>query len=268
MSENLYIICVLYNNTADNIESLSNFKELKSKHPNVNIVVVDNSESADVKQRSRDCSAGLIYIDNNGNKGLSKAYNRALANITDESFWIMISDDDTLFSMEYLENAYNKAMAFSSKVISGIVKTNEAGVLSPLRRNTIRPKAEDFISTAGTYSNIFCINSGLFIHSSVIKEIGGYDERLFLDMIDYWMMDKLIEKDENRIEIVEGAILQQFSGTEKSSKEALKRRFSIYKKDFSTYCDITNKNPAYKYSILFKRVISIYMPKWVKSRRR
>ena len=50
MIENLYIICVLYNNTVDNIESLSNFKEIKAKHPNVKIVVVDNSESAYVKQ--------------------------------------------------------------------------------------------------------------------------------------------------------------------------------------------------------------------------
>ena len=257
MIENLYIICVLYNNTVDNIESLSNFKEIKAKHPNVKIVVVDNSESAYVKQQSQECAEGLIYIDNDGNKGLSKAYNKAFSNIEDAAFWIMLSDDDTLFSMEYLENAYNNAMNFSSKVISGIVKTSEAGVLSPLRCNSIRPKAKDFISTAGKYSDIYCINSGLFIHSSVINEIGGFDESLFLDMIDYWLMDKLTEKDENRIEIVEGDILQQFSGTEKSSKEALKRRFNIYKKDFLRYCDLTGKSFIYKYGIIAKRYASI-----------
>lgn len=261
------IACVLYNSEINSINSLSAFMALKNAHDNVEIVIVDNSEKEEVKKKSQSQSHDIIYLDNNGNKGLSVAYNRVLSEFLNDPCWIMLADDDTEFSIEYLENAYSKAMINSNRIFCGIVRT-EQGVLSPLKANKVRKQSDLFINEPGIYNNIFCINSGLVFNISVIKETGFFEEKIFLDMLDYWFMDKLIELHMNRIEVLGGDIWQHFSGTEITDKKSQKRRFSIYKKDFSTYCHVTKKNPVYKYSTLFRRIISIYMPKWVKRRRR
>ena len=257
MNSKFYILCVLYNDSIDNIASVRNFQALKNNHTNVEIIVVDNSELECVKTKSKAYSERLIYIDNNGNKGLSNAYNKAISLIHDTDYWLMLADDDTEFSLEFLEAAYSAAMKHEHSLICGLVKT-DTGSLSPTRRNTVFRKQDTYISDTGVYSDIFCINSGMIIHSEVLDAVGPFEERIFLDMLDYWFMDQLIEKRLNTVEVVEGDIYQHFSGNERADKEALLRRFTIYKKDFSTYCRLTDKSIPYKYGVLLKRTLSIY----------
>ena len=250
------IVCVLYNEIVNNIKSLNAFKELKMSHSNVEIVIVDNSENDDIKALSKAECGDVIYIDNNGNKGLSAAYNRVISEYMGSPYWLMLADDDTVFSLNYLENVYSEAMKGTSRIISGIVRT-EKGILSPITSNTLHVKAVKAIDCSGVYENIFCINSGLTIHSSIFEAVGKYDESLFLDMIDYWFMDNLIEHNLNQITIVDGEIFQTFSGNDRSDAAAMIRRFKIYKKDFTEYCKLTKKNAFYKWSILSKRRLSI-----------
>ena len=100
-----YIICVLYNKRVSEISSLTNFIELKNKFKNIEIVVVDNSE----KEFQQNISLyDIVYLKNCSNLGLSKSYNMLLANIPVDS-WILWSDDDTYFSLQYLINAYEIA---------------------------------------------------------------------------------------------------------------------------------------------------------------
>lgn len=256
MKEKFYIACVLYNKPISRIASLDTFLKFKDKYPNVDIIIADNSDKPSIKLESEDQQTEIIYINNNGNLGLSRAYNRILEKAGSDDFWIMISDDDTCFSMEYLQNAYEAAERGNSPVISGIVRAG-GKIMSPLRKNAVRLGKTDYISLPGIYSNIYCINSGLVVKSNVFRIIGTYDETLFLDMIDYWFMDKLIEHRINNIEIVEGDIEQSFSATNYSNMHAVRRRFAIYSKDFSTYCKLTEKKRTYKWGILAKRYINI-----------
>ena len=260
MGDRIFVVTVLYNCNIEDIASIAHFRELKERHNNVEIIVVDNSELSYRMTHQHVVPEDIVYIDSKGNLGLSKAYNRAIQYIEDKDYWVVFADDDTFFSIDFLENLYKTASLHEVDVISGVIKADEK-VLSPLKRNAIRPRTKDFIDTPGLYKNIYCINSGLAIHSKVLRTIGPYDETLFLDLLDYWFMDQLIDSHINTIEIVEGEINQRFSGNDKTNISAVDKRFNIYRKDFCRYCALTNKSPIYKYGVLMKRMAHLYFIK-------
>lgn len=256
MAENVYIICVLYNKRVNEINSyetvLSFVKRINGK-----LIISDNSDMIDNSLQEFDDH--IIYLNNAGNIGLSKAYNRAIASIPNEDAWVMIIDDDTELSAEYLENAYSKMQENNYSIISGII-TSQNGYFSPVKGLSLKYSDDSFIKEVGEYHNIYCVNSGLCIRKKLIEKIGEFNESLFLDMIDYWLMDTLIKNDLNHISIVPGSIKQSFSGATRDKSAALKR-YRITKKDFIEYCHLTNKSIFFQYGILIKRRLHIFMMK-------
>lgn len=262
--DNLYVICVLYNKLITDIKSFSVVIRLLENYNNVKLIVMDNSESTiQVQNESiykRQYTQRFHYINDEGNIGLSKAYNRAIMNIQEPNYWVMTIDDDTDFSYDYLVNVNNliKDKSFTNKIISGVV-TNNGSAMSPMYKLVIHNNSSNFINEAGVYENVYCINSGLTIHSDILKTIGGYEESLFLDMLDHWLMEKLIELRLNTITIVDGEILQRFSATVKSTRKQKLKRFRIYKKDFMQFCKLTNKSISFKVTTLLKRYVRVLL---------
>jgi len=171
--------------------------------------------------------------------------------------WVMLIDDDTYFSPEYLKNAFDAAINKEDVgIISGIVCCQN-GYMSPMKKQMIKNNRGNFITVPGLYNNIYCINSGLFYKVSLIREIGGYNEELFLDMVDNWFMEKLKAIYKNKILIVSGEIRQNFSGAQPNGFKADLNRFKIFKKDFVRYCKMFHKSNLFCYTILYKRVAGI-----------
>lgn len=257
VSKMIFIIIVLYNKMVYEIDSLSIFEEF-FKDKKAEIIVCDNSCMKIVSENRAYCinRRWIHYIDNEGdNKGISYNYNKALAYIESlekDDYWVMFSDDDTKFSEEYLQNMYRAVVQGKNKLISGIIPS-----VSPMRKNVILNTSKNLIKTSGVYRNIYCINSGLTIHSSIIKTIRRYDETLFLDMIDYWLMEELKKKNLNTFLIVEGDILHKFSGIQSQSRTDMMTRFNIFKKDFQRFCVITHKPTSYRLIVLWKRYLNI-----------
>lgn len=257
----LYVVCVLYNNYVEQSVSLNSLFDLSAENDNVRIIIVDNSTNEEFIEANRAQAKnynGVRYICNNGNLGLSKSYNKAIASIEDDSYWVMLSDDDTEFSMDYLRNVCTEIEKADASVLAGIIKTPDGAVLSPMMNNSVFSSKKP-VTVCGIHDNIFCINSGLVIKSDILRSIGPFSEDLFLDMIDYWFMDSLKEHGLNRIKVLEGAVCQQFSGSERFNENTMKR-YDIYKADFNTYCHLTCKPPIYKL-ILFKRRIKLTLLK-------
>lgn len=256
----LYIVCVVYNKEIDNIRSLKIFEEFCTEHRNIHLFLMDNSSEIVIVEKnkhfiSKEKFIGE-YVCNEGNIGLARCYAKAIEMIQDEDYWLMIADDDTYFSLEYLNNAYTEIENNKSKIITGIVRCGER-YLSPINTCKVFLKEDNFIKKCGRYTNIYCINSGLFIHSYILSRI-PYDTRFFVDMIDYWLMEKLMAEGMNNIFIVAGDIQQNFSGYQKNVNiETMKKRFEIYKKDFVLFCDETGKGWIYKYVTLLRRWLHI-----------
>lgn len=262
MNRNLIVAIVLYNGRISDIRSLKNFFELSTR-TNVTIVVVDNSVKQEIKAENRVQADGefkdkIKYIDNGGNLGLSKAYNKVLP-MVGENDYLMLSDDDTLFSSEYLDNVVDCIENKRSEIISGIV-TTENGYMSPVKEFKVRFNENDFIKQAGVYSNIYAINSGLVLSKHILDDIKAFPEQLFLDMIDYWLMETLIELNKNTIECVSGKIEQSFSGEAKYSAGML-IRYEIYKKDVKQFAKLFPKYRAKCRFILFRRKVNIMLSK-------
>lgn len=252
---------MLYNKPVDKISSFENFLKMSDNNKNVRLMILDNSSSEKQQANESFCRnyyEKIIYLSNNGNVGLSRAYNKALQTIQDEDYWVMLSDDDTFFSSEYLNNLLFHISEKTSQIITGIVKA-DGKVLSPIKKLGIRIEYKNFIFEKGLYKNIYCINSGLAFNCNLIKKVGYYNEKLFLDMVDHYFMELLIENNCNYVQVIDGNIEQNFSGTLSTSKENTLKRFNIYKKDFITFCNLTQKSLFFKYTILVKRFINVYL---------
>ena len=330
----LYIITVVYNRQIDEIRSISEFYILMNKYPDAGLIVTDNSTDESVLEQNRAAasrSGRIQYLESGGNIGLSRAYNLALASIPkDEPFWVMLSDDDTRFSMEYLENGYRRirrelnsvpgcdakqhrrVTEFASGNYKSTYKTEfweEEQIREPLRmmcgvvqteHGWISPRLEHTKEFAfswmlrrpkpGIYRDLYPINSGWFLEGSAIREAGGFDERLFLDQVDFLMMDRLRARGIRKIGVLPGEIRQAFSGeihrsfsggihrlfsgkTRKpysgetgepysgETRQALEERWVIFRKDFKVYCNLTNKPWWYRVYLLGRRRLMLEVRK-------
>lgn len=257
----LYIIIVLYNEKINNSHLFYNIMNSKK----YTIIYIDNSTDKNIIAVNKKINIfDNIYICSNGNIGLSKAYNLAINHIRNkiglnENIWIMTLDDDTKLSQEYLSNVVKEMVKTNADVISGIVNDQFGNILSPIKiLSSIKffPLKREYIDHEGIYSNIVCINSGTVIRSTVFNYI-NYDEDLFLDMIDYKFFYDLIKIKKNKIHIINGKIEQSFSGKEYTDYCVTRKRFHIFKIDFTTFCKKTNINILYRNIFLIKRNISI-----------
>ena len=253
----LRIVCVIHNRKVSLIGSLATFRKAASELENLEVWVYDNSSEQGFDDNFREAADyGFHYVKNGENLGLSRTYNKALSDAETDDIWLMFADDDTTFSSAYIRNVYKAIESKEPGIITGIVK-QDSFVVSPMKKNAIFPKNRGPIEERGVYKDIYAINSGLTVRASLLKEIGGFEERLFLDMVDYQLMDKLKKNGKNRILVVPGTISQKLSGLDFSDKEASMRRFRIYYKDFKEYCRLTKKPLFYRIIIPLKRRINI-----------
>lgn len=242
----LYITCVIYNKLITDIVSLNTFMRFSEKFDFIKIIILDNSSNEYVHSNHALCNEEykekIIYVNNHGNIGLSKAYNKALNIITDRNAYIMFSDDDTLFSDEYMENVIRVVKKGRVNIIGGIVRTSKI-ILSPAKKLAVRFKTsqELYINRPGIYRNIFCINSGLVVKRKIYDIVGKYDERLFLDAVDLLFADKLIDHKLNIFMLVDGNISQNFSG-ESNNLNSRKIRTKIMTRDWIMWWKIEHKH--------------------------
>ena len=196
----------------------------------------------------------------------------------------MLSDDDTKFSMEYLENGCRQIRREEGKrkhaerdrdtrtvetsgtqrdplrVLCGVVRT-QSGWMSPRSEHTREFAFSSLLKPPGPgiYRDLYPVNSGLFLDGNAIRLVGGYDERLFLDQVDFLMMDRLRAAGIRNVGVLPGEIEQDFSGEhgtgrkERNHVQSSKERWKIFRKDFSIYCDLTQKPWLYRTYILGRR---------------
>lgn len=219
-------------------------------------IIVDNSTLNNNNKEYCD-ERNIIYFSMNGNKGLSKAYNKALKMIPENTDYVLWLDDDTdlpddfFLLLEKYVNINDKYMVYIPVVKAA---NNKKGLLSPciMRHGyTYRVNAIDEIN-----NKFSAINSGMLVSSKLYRDY-AYDENIFLDCLDH---DFMLYCWNNNISIKilkDIVIFQNFSGDEKGSKKGKLARYRIYSKDFRYF------RQKYGYSrwstelLLIKRLFSI-----------
>lgn len=255
--KNIYAIIVLYNKKLEDSITYNCIKEIKG----INIIICDNSienyfNDRNIKHKN------IKYINMEGNKGLSKAYNKAIDSIGEEEGIICLFDDDTKVNQEYFKKikdileegnksdiylplVYDKEGLLSPSYIKGVMSGRIPGVTDI---NDIRSIDKRYISG---------INSGMAINLNVFKNY-RYDEKYFLDSVDHNFIRNMKEQSK-KIEIIDVKLDHDFFGGNKSSLERALSRFDIYRKDFRRFCNINIKSKIICELILLKNRIELFL---------
>ena len=268
----LFITTVIYNKSIFDLPSREIVMDFVTKHGRdaVRYIIVDNSDETFLNDRTEEyeeliSKEELIYIKNGGNLGLAKAYNKALKYAEEKSpdikkDFMLFLDDDTTIPSQYLSKVYEACDDASGNdtpnVITGLIKT-DSRYLSPMKGFRFIFHDKDYITGPGLYNDITFINSGMTVRLDSLIKSGGFNEELFLDMIDFTLAYELSERGLCSVQVLDETIIQSFSGRNASDKSTLLKRFEIYKKDFKNYCRITRRSSAFCTFALLKRRLMI-----------
>lgn len=167
-------------NVKENMENLANYVD--------QIYLIDNTPKSS-NEELFDGIRNAIYMPLKENLGLSAAYNKCLKNLKDNSYIIFFDQDS--FCPEGLIESLKKDYSFVSD------KLHKKGIIGPSyyeanAGKVMLPKSKKNISE-GIYEVSSIITSGLFTELEVIKDIGYWNENIFLDMADWdlcWRVKK------------------------------------------------------------------------------
>lgn len=203
----IFVSVVIYNKEIEESITCIKLQQIKAKY--MEVFIIDNS----IKKNSNAVCAkkrNWNYINMNGNAGLSKAYNRFINEIGEESGVIVFLDDDTEVTQDYFDKLgtalekHPECDIFSPTIIGQdgrIWSPNHAGFL----KNTFVSSKTEIIPD----SQYNAINSCTAVRIRVFREY-RYDERLFLDQVDHkFYYDQ--RKQKRKFLWVDSIIYQNFS---------------------------------------------------------
>lgn len=158
------------------------------------MIVVDNSPEteSDVKMSTKTFPSLDItstFLPNN--PGLAVAYNCALRVAMEKNAtWLLVLDQDSSFQPNFLKEVRDN-LAGSADVLLPLVFSHGRQV-SPFSLFFARKWAPlgsgDTLYCSKQY---FAINSGMTVRISILRQLEGYDERLFLYGVDSWLCNRI-----------------------------------------------------------------------------
>ena len=227
MATTVYALLVIYRKNGEQSAACESLR----RAGNLNVLMVDNSEDDfGNEQYCRD--VGWEYLKMPGNSGLSKAYNAGIDRLRGIADYVILLDDDTTLGKAYFGAlAYAICIQPEVRIFLPIVR-DRAGLLSPCRvpRFGVH-RASD--PQKIPQDEISGINSGMALAMSLFDDY-RYDERYFLDFIDHAFMREMRSRGEP-IALLDVELIQRFSGSDRSTLEAMLRRFKSYRKDCRLY---------------------------------
>lgn len=221
MRKNIYAVIVVYNKNCDESITYNCLKDVNG----INIILCDNSDPG-FNNKNKLNPDDKIYIDMQGNKGLSKAYNAAISTIKDYEGYVCLFDDDTTVTSNYFDELKSLIDNNKSDIYLPIV-SNSKGIMSPVQFRKYHIRRFDNISNI-KYEYLAGINSGMAINLALFKNY-QYDENMFLDFIDYKFILDMRNRDA-KLHVMNAEIIQSFS-IETNDITSAKKRFKIKKKD-------------------------------------
>ena len=232
----IYPIVIIYNNSC--AESETCLSLIQQSAPLNTVVLFDNSDR-DYGNRSFCEKQGWTYLGGEGNLGLSRAYNKAVAYLreTKHRGFVCILDDDTELEQNFFRDLIAWIERSDRKIIVPILRCG-GRIVSPWQdnadgNNRFFRSVEECMTMLP--ENVLAFNSCMTIDMDVFEKL-SYDEDLFLDGVDYAFL--LSARHQGiPLGVCPLVCLQSFSGMSAASREDELRRFRIYAKDFAVLAD-------------------------------
>lgn len=199
-----------------------------------------------------------IYFNDINNSGISKAYNKASEYAAKNNFnWLLLLDQDTMLPTNLL-SSYIRAINNNPQINLFVprVKIKDNKYISPcfyyLKQGHIMRKIPCGLLKIRHYS---VINSGIMISLQSFSDLGGYNERVYLDYSDHEFIARF-KKKYKYVYVIDNDIIQNFACVS-TNLHALVDRYRIL-------CDCVNnihrdsRLDDILYSImLFKRAVHL-----------
>lgn len=163
---------VLYNpdlaRLKENIDAICNQVKL--------VVLVDNnSKNINSIESAYSVDKNIIIIKNTSNLGIAKALNQLMTFCEEKGYkWLLTLDQDSICPSNMIEE-YKK-----------YIEIPDIAIISPIifDRNTTKSSEEK------KYNNCYefidkCITSAALTNVSIWKKISGFDEYMFIDLVDH-----------------------------------------------------------------------------------
>ncbi len=146
------------------------------------IIIVKNSGERLDDDDFQNKKIELVQLDKN--YGIAYAQNRGIERATElGAEWMLLSDQDTVFPEGYVSRFSAKTETYGTEAIYVPVFFNETkNQLEPVSLAMSESVCPDGISPIPL---IHGISSGTIFHKGVFEKIGGMDERLFIDYVDF-----------------------------------------------------------------------------------
>lgn len=138
------------------------------------LIFVDNGKNEETFLHIKELTEqnNVVYINNNGNKGIAYALNRAVEYCLKNGYlWLLTLDQDSVCP-ENLISVYKKYISYKDiGIISCAINYNNI--------ETVKAGGGDFAYVEQ------CITSASLINVNICRNLGGYDEDMFIDDVDY-----------------------------------------------------------------------------------
>lgn len=245
---NIYCLIVIYNK---NYKDSLTYQSIKDEE-NINIIICDNSTS---DQGNKELSGvkNITYIDMEGNKGLSKAYNLGIDRIKDKTGILCLFDDDTAIPADYFLKVAAHKIVDDGDILLPLV-FDDVGMMSPgVMRKYLCYRAQSLDELVG--DEFTGINSGMVIDLDIFANY-RYDENIFLDYIDHNFIRDM-RRQNKKILIMEDIVLHQTFSDVVNSKDSALIRYKILKKDLKYFYRETFSTRLFYYYVIGKRAIKL-----------
>lgn len=235
------VICLCYNHEAYVIESLNSV--LNQTYSNIELIIVDDCSTDNSKIQIKDWLSNhpkVIFIENQANIENTRSFNKALPHALGEYVIDLAADDVLLPNCITTQiNAFKNSSFKNLGVVYGNAElTTENGQFQSYYFPTnTQKKVIQKRPTGNIYENVIsdfysmCSVSAM-IKKSVLDHLGGYDEKLAYEDLDFWIRaSRVYEFDFIDEPIMQKRIVPYSLATNFFKKNDIRTR----KFDYSTY---------------------------------
>lgn len=189
----------------------------------------------------------VTLLRNEDNLGIAAALNRGIARAGAMGCdWIITLDDDTLVSRTYLDDVFS------------FVQTNahpDAGLIACSREGSIPRTQED---PSGFKIKHTLITSGCVFEFSTFQEIGGFDERMFIDLVDFDFCTRLRRSGRSLVQLNKAGMAHRVGDARKV--HVLGMTIMVYNHaPFRLYYQMRNVFFFARKHLAFDPILSVYL---------
>lgn len=242
-------VIVIYNELVDSSESLNSLDKAYPFNLKMDVLVYDNSLVSQNVEKTKFSNYNFLYHHDPKNPGIGTAYNYgAEIALKMNKKWLLLLDQDTFFAQNFLEKMNEATINFSDiALFAPILKINETKLLSPCKFNFYGKHLKAIKFGRQLFEDNSPINSGILVKLEDFLEVGGYNNKVQLDLSDHQFIERFKVKHKSYV-VINSIGLQNFSAIEDNKQKQLVR-FGYYCQGvFNFETHITHKK---KIMILF-----------------